>query len=431
MDAEIMTAVCALRSLPDDLLCVLVPECRVLLMSHTCKRIHHVLEMGHCDVDVRVTRKVCYDARLGNLVSVGVNNMQLYFKIRRFECIVGLRSIQIKFSEFEDLTFMHLRVLKMHSNQLADVHLLSLLYMFTLSRDMRVFEFTEQCLKSRHIPVLAESISSFPDLKVLDLHNNYFVFDSLGVVLDALQTSSLSTLNLSSNSCNDAHNTLKLCRVLHHNCNTLNSMNLSCMRLRTSEFDALIHALAACRHLEALNMSQNNLHYGCLVQVLHATAQCPLLSFNWSGNRLGSAGTFVLTSHIVHSNVWKTHLRELNLRMCDVYHGLHHLGDALTLCTTLHTLDLSSNSVYAHEVVKLMASTSLTSLNISHNYISDYGMKLVLQRVGACPTLRQLEIIGNHMTRQTTRQFRRIASRTRMRIHIPKNPCVCNTCRHA
>ena len=39
----------------------------------------------------------------------------------------------------------------------------------------------------------------------------------------------------------------------------------------------------------------------------------------------------------------------MKLCMCDVYHGLHHLSEALIMCTALHTLDISSNSVYAHE----------------------------------------------------------------------------------
>jgi len=431
MDAEIQAETCSVASLPDDLLCVLVPDSRVLLMARTCKRIQRVLERGRCDVDLRVCKKVCYDLRLGNLMPPGVNNIQLNFRIRRFECIVGLRCIQIRFCDFEELTFMHLRVLRMHSNQLADAHLLALLSMFTYSSDLRVFEFTQQTLKCRHIQLLADSIACFPRLEVLNLHNNYFVFDSLGLVLDAVQTSSLSTLALSSNSCEDADKTLKLCRVLRQNCNTLTSLHLSGMRLRTPEFDALVDALGACRRLQRLDLSQNHLHYGCLIQVLTATAECPLHSFDWSGNRLGSAGTFVLASHIKHSDGWKAQLRDLKVRMCDVYHGLHHLGEALTTCTTLQTLDISSNSVYAHEVVKLMASTSLTSLNISYNNISDYGMQLVLQRAVEATTLRELHVIGNHMSRHTIRQFRRVRGRTRMHTYIPKCPCVCNACRHA
>ena len=422
---------CSVASLPDDLLCVLVPDSRVLLMARTCKRIQRVLERGRCDVDLRVCKRVCCDLRLGNLMPPGVNSIQLNFRIRRFECIVGLRCIQIRFCDFEELTFMHLRVLRMHSNHLADAHLLALLSMFTYSSDLRVFEFTQQTLKCRHIQLLADSIACFPRLEVLNLHNNYFVFDSLGLVLDAVHTSSLSTLALSSNSCEDADKTLKLCRVLRQNCNTLTSLNLSGMRLRTPAFDALVDALGACRLLERLDLSQNHLHYGCLIQVLTATAECPLHSFDWSGNRLGSAGTFVLASHIKHSDGWKAQLRDLKVRMCDVYHGLHHLGEALTTCTALHSLDISSNSVYAHEVVKLMASTSLTSLNISYNNISDYGMQVVLHRAAETTTLRELQVLGNHMSRHTIRQFRRMRARTRVQTYIPKCPCVCNACRHA
>jgi hypothetical protein len=87
--------------------------------------------------------------------------------------------------------------------------------------------------------------------------------------------------------------------------------------------------------------------------------------------------------------------------------------------------------VYAHEVVQLMASTSLTSLNVSYNNISDHGMQLVLQRAVQATTLRELQVIGNHMSRHTIRQFRRMRGRTRMHTYIPKCPYVCNACRHA
>ena len=430
MNFQIHAPMCLLTSLPDDLLYRIVPDARVLLMYRTCKRMQNVLERGWCGVDLRVLRKVNYDLRLGNLVSKDVNSLQLSFQIRRFEYSLSVYSIQLKFCDFEELTFMHLRILKMHSNELAEVHLLHLLHMFTFSRDLRTFEFTEQGIRCRNIPFLAQCISAFTALEVLDLNLNFMIFDSLELVLDAVQTSSLSALTLSTNSCEDDRKTLKLCNVLHMNCNTLKVLNLSCMRLRTGEFSSLVAAIGACNHLECLDMSRNHLHYGCLMDLLRATAECRLKSFDWSGNRLGSAGTFVLASHITQSHVLKTTLTELNLRMCDVYHGLHHLGVALSLCTSLCTLDLSSNSVFAHEVVNVLAHTSLTSLDISHNNISDYGMKLVLQRIIQSKTLRYLEFGGNHMCRRTMKEFRRMKAKLGVGMTLPKKPCMCGTCRY-
>jgi len=424
-----ISAMCLLMSVPDDLLCCLVPASRTLLMSRTCKRMQQVLQRGRCDIDITVSKKVRYDPRLGSLMPVGVNNLQWYFKIRRFECFVGLRSIQIPFCDFEELTFTHLRVLRMHSNQLEDVHLLALLYMFKFSRDLRVFEFTAQMIKCRQIPMLAESISSFPRLEVLNLHDNYFVFDSLELVLDAVQTSCLSALTLSTNSCEDERKTLKLCNVLRMNCSTLKVLNLSSMRLCTAEFESLVAAIGACEHLQCLDVSQNRLHYGCLMPLLRATAECRLTSFNWSGNRLGSAGTFLLANHITHSHVLKATLTELKIRMCEVYHGLHQLGAALNLCTSLRTLDLSSNSVFGHEVVKLLASTSLTSLDISQNFISDCGMRLVLQRVFPSTTLQHLMFSGNHICKYTLRELRRRKKKSRVIMTGPNTACACNVCR--
>ena len=428
MNIRINTGMCFLMCVPDELLYRLVPDSRVLLMYRTCKRMQETLERGRCGVDVRVLRKVTGDWRLGNLVARDVNDLQLNFHIRRFEYSLSLYKIQLKFSDFEELTFMHLRILKMHYNQLAEVHLLYLLYMFTFSRDMKTFEFTKQSIKCRNIRFLAQCISAFTALEVLNLDSNFMIFDSLELVLDAVQTSTLSALTLSTNSCEDDRKTLKLCNVLRMNCNTLQVLNLSGMRLRTGEFESLVAAIGACVHLQSLDMSQNHLHYGCLMDMLRATADCRLKAFNWSGNRLGSAGTFVLASHITHSNVLKTTLTDLKLRMCDVYHGLHHLGIALSLCTTLHTLDLSSNSVFAHEVVNVLASTSLTSLDISQNYISDYGMRLILQRAIRSETLRYLVFNGNHMSSHTISEFRRMKRKGRVSMTVPKTACLCGVC---
>ena len=431
MNSQINTRMCLLMSIPDDLLYRIVPDSRVLLMYRTCKRMQEILERGRCGLDLRVLRKVAHDLRLGNLVTRDVNNLQLSFQIRRFEYSLSLHCIQLKFSDFEELTFMHLQILKMHDNSLAEPHLHYLLHMLTFSRDLRTFEFTQQSIKCRNIPFLAHCIRMFTALEVLNLNHNYMIFDALELVLDAVKTSSLSALTLSTNSCEDDSKTLKLCGVLRMNCNTLRVLNLSCMRLRTREFESLVAAIGACSHLECLDMSQNHLHYGCLMEVLRATAECRLKTFNWSGNRLGSAGTFVLGSHITQSNVLRTTLTELKLRMCDVYHGMNNLGIALTLCTSLRSLDLSSNSVLAHEVVKVLEIPSLTTLDISQNQISDYGMRLILQRAIRSTSLRYLHLNGNHLSRFTISAFRRMKRKGRVHMTVPKHACGCDVCRNS
>ena len=430
MSTQMRNGTGLILSLSDDLLCGgLIPDCRVLLMARTCKRMQETLKRGCCAVDIRIKRKVSKDSRLARLVAPGINNLQLHFRIRHFECYVPMRPFQLRFHDFEELTCMHLRVLKMDANYLTELHLFSVLYMFTFSMDMRTFEFTHQCLKSRHVPWLAHCIHRFQRLETLNLDKNYFVFDSLALVLDAIQTTSLSTLNLSTNSCEDEFKTLKLCRVIEMNFNTLRSLTLSFMRLCTSDkrsFHSMVKAISTCRLLERVDLSHNHLHYGCLIDVLNATAGCHLESLNWSGNRLGSAGTFALGNHIRRSEILKKSLREVKLSMCDVYNGLQFLSEALTMCKNLHALDVSSNAVYAHEVVELLS--CISSLNINNNYISDYGMQLVLQRATQSSTLKELHILGNHMSRHTVRRFRKMIKNTQISVHMPRAACVCTIC---
>ena len=415
-------------SIPDDLLCVLVPASRTLLMSRTCKRMRDTLERGRCAVDIRVRNRVSYDARLVRLVPTGMSNMQLHFRIVRFECFAHMRFFQLKFAEFEERAFAHLLTLKMHCNYLNEIQLLSLLYILTLSGDLRTFEFVEQGLKCRQIPALAHSISCFGRLETLDLDKNYFIFDSLAVVLDAVQTSTLSALNLSTNSCEDALKMLKLSRVVRTNFSTLKTLTLSFMRLCSAELGVLLAAISACSLLESLDLSKNYLNCACLADVLGATEGCPRLQrFDWGGNRLGTAGTFVLAKHIMQSECWRTTMRELNLRMCDVS-GLQYLTEALATCARLRTLDISNNAVRSHEVARLLTDTPIASLDISSNYISDYGMRLILDRA-MHSALKDLHVLGNHMGRGTIRQLRRIKNIKRIAVRIPRKSCPCNTCR--
>ena len=437
MSAQIQKGACPLLAVPEDLLCGgMIPDCRVLLMARTCKWMQLTLQRGRCGVDIRVKKKVSKDARVARLVAPGINNLQLDFRIRRFECSAPLRYFQLRFNDFEELTLMHLRTLKMDANQLTELHMLSVLFMFTFSFDMRTFEFTQQSLKSRHIPWLAQCLRRFTRLEALNLDKNFFVFDSLELVLDAIQTTTLSTLNLSTNSCENECKTLKLCRVIQTNSNCLRVLNLSFMRLCQSSpdealFDSMVNAISACRFLEGIDLSHNHLHYGRLMDVLKATAGFRLQSFNWSANRLGSAGTFILGTHIMHNDIWKATLREVKLSMCDVYNGLQLLSEALTMCKGLKSLDISSNAVYAHEVASMFANPSITSLNINSNYISDYGMQLVLERAMQSPTLKELHVLGNHMTTQTLRRFRQLNRKRQIAVCMPSTACVCNVCQSA
>jgi hypothetical protein len=157
---------CALLGLPEDVLCSLaIPDCRVLLMARTCKRMHAALTARASPVHITVRKQVLKDARLAKLFASGMLEMQALFQIRHFECIArfsAARCVELNLCDFEDLTFLHLRHFKMHNNQLREMHLANLLHMLTFSHDLRTFEFTQQSLLARHAPALAYAISRFP-----------------------------------------------------------------------------------------------------------------------------------------------------------------------------------------------------------------------------------------------------------------------------
>ena len=144
------------------------------------------------------------------------------------------------------------------------------------------------------------------------------------------------------------------------------------MRLRNTAFASLAGAISTCALLESLDLSRNHLHGGSLLEVLDSTTHCPRLhSFNWSGNSLGSAGTFLLANHIANNAAWKSTMQAVSLRSCDMFHNMPHLAKALTLCTRLQTLDISGNGLLAHEIAPLFRETdkdSRLNLRLTHQH---------------------------------------------------------------
>ena len=425
---------CLLLKVPEDVLCSLaIPDCRVLMMARTCRSMFKALSTRHSPVHVTVRKNVLTDARLAKEFTSGMYRMQALFRILHFECVGfsnATRCVELNLCEFEDLTFLHLRQLKMHHNQLGETHLMNLLYMLRFSSDLRSFEFTQQSLRSRHVPALADAISCFPALQVLNVESNFFAFDSLGTVLDAVQSSTLSTLKLSTNCCETNSKTVKLCRVIHTSCTCLKVLDLSFMRLpRTTPFESLAGAISTCELLETLDLSRNHLHCGCLITILESTVGCRhLQSFNWSGNRLGSAGTFLLANHIANNDAWKSSMRVMKLRCCDIYNNMLQLTNALTLCTSLHTLDISGNAVLAHEVAALFQHERMRSLDISDNCISDFGMRSLLRLAMHSNILHELHVEGNHITMHSVRLLRKMKKTRGMNMTVPRASCVCDTC---
>jgi len=426
----------ALLCVPEDVLCSLaIPDCRVLMMARTCRAMRKVLTARASPVHVTVCKKVLTDARLAQQFTSGMLHMQALFHIRHFECLGfsnNTRCVNLKFCEFEDLTFMHLHHFKMHHNQLREVHLMNLLYILTFSRGLRTFQFTQQSMMCRHIPALAGAIRCFEHLEVLDLQNNFLVLDSVGVVLDAVQSSKLSTLKLSTNCCEDAQKTTKLTRVIHSNCNCLRILELSFIRLRNKSVESLAGAIGACALLESLDLSRNHLQCDSLMHVLASTASCRRLqSFDWSGNKLGCAGTFLLTNHISNSEQWTSTMRVLKLRSCDIYSGMHQLTKALTACRRLVALDVSDNAVRAHEIGPLFTDMRLRSLDISSNHISDFGMQALLRLAKQNKTLRSFQVHGNHLTRHSVCVLLKMKKTRQMTITVPLVVCPCDTCQIA
>ena len=422
---------CHLFALSDDLLTeMIVPQCRALMMSRTCSKMRTTMQRANVGIDVVLTQK-CHDIhRVALMAPSGVNALQDNFKIRRFESQSTGECVELKFFYFEELCFMHLRTLRMQQNQIADMHLVALLHCFTYSSGMITFEFVRQSLKTRHIPLLAHCLRGFTLLQNLNLEDNFLIFDSLLLLLDAVQTSTLRTLNLASNSCEDSDKMSSLCRVVEMSANTIQVLNLAYMRLYKLDIVHLVHVLEMCDQLQALDLSQNNLTYDTLIDVLHALRDKPIQKFKWGGNRLGAAGTFVLTDYMTHNETWRRSLQELDLRFCEVYGGMQHLGTVLQGCHALQTLDISHNLVYAHVAANLLQCSCIASLNLHNTHMSDFGMQLIIQTAAQSSSIKKLEVTGNHMSASTIKRLGHLKRTKKIKMEIPRQHCGCGTCRY-
>ena len=90
-------AACALLRVPEDVLCSLaIPDCRVLLMARTCKRMHAALTAKRAPVHVTVRQKVLTDARLAKEFTSGMYRIQALFRITRFECLGFLNATRCR-----------------------------------------------------------------------------------------------------------------------------------------------------------------------------------------------------------------------------------------------------------------------------------------------------------------------------------------------
>jgi hypothetical protein len=166
-----------------------------------------------------------------------------------------------------------------------------------------------------------------------------------------------------------------------------------------------------------------------LITILACTSSCRHLhSFDWSGNRLGSAGTFLLANHVANNDAWKSSMRVIKLRCCDIYNNMQQLTNALTLCTSLHTLDISGNAVLAHEVAVLFQHVRIRSLDISDNCISDFGMRALLRLATESNILHELRVEGNHLTVHSVALLRKMKKAKGMNMTVPRASCVCDIC---
>jgi Ran GTPase-activating protein (RanGAP) involved in mRNA processing and transport len=128
------------------------------------------------------------------------------------------------------------------------------------------------------------------------------------------------------------------------------------------------------------------------------------------------------------TDAWKSSMRELRLRSCDIYNNMQQLTTALKMCTSLHTLDISGNAVMAHEVVPLLQHMRLRALDISDNSISDFGMRALLPLAMQSNMLSELHVDGNHITRHSLRLLRKMRKAKGTKITMPRASCLCDIC---
>ena len=80
------------------------------------------------------------------------------------------------------------------------------------------------------------------------------------------------------------------------------------------------------------------------------------------------------------------------------------------------------------EVAALFQETRLRALDMSDNYISDFGMRTLLRLAMHSNMLQELHVEGNHLTKYSVGLLRKMKKTRGMTMTVPRITCRCDKC---
>ena len=257
-----------------------------------------------------------------------------------------------------------------------------------------------KCLNDQEYIIKALAyLKQLKNIEKLNFNCGNFNMDGIKALADGLvHCTNLRTLNLGSNSINNADGGKALADSLMH-CTNLHILDLGSNSIGTDGAKVLAGSLMHCTNLQTLDLGSNGIGTDGAKALADSLMHCTNLhNLQLSMNNIGTDGAKALADCLKHH----TNLQTLSLSSNNIgSDGAKALADCLKHHTNLQTLSLSSNNI-GSDGAKALADclkhhTNLQTLSLSSNNIGTDGAKGLADCLKHHTNLQKLDLSSNNI----------------------------------
>ena len=251
-------------------------------------------------------------------------------------------------------------------------------------------------LKTGALQVIS-ALKNISTLKVLDFNDNYItecVADELAIALDC--NSSLSDLRLRGNGLK-TRGFIGIAKALSK-LSTLKSLNFRNNQITKEAVDDMVSVLSSNTNMTHLYLGSNDLQEG-IVKIMAALNNSTINTLDLDNNNISSSISCQLLADILHncSDIKTVWCRRNNLCLHDDESFLNQI-----FSTTITSLDLSDNymsDAVADQLTTVIANNkSLQNLHLRNNNFKSRGAVKIMQSLSTLKTFKSLNLGGNLIT---------------------------------
>ncbi|XP_040190790.1 NACHT, LRR and PYD domains-containing protein 12-like isoform X2 [Rana temporaria] len=286
-----------------------------------------------------------------------------------------------------------LRTLNLSVNNLEGPHFRDLMEALTTSR-IKELQLSSNQLTDSSSPHLASGIRNNRTLRTLDLSRNNLEGPHFRDLMESLATSRIEELQLDGNRLTDSSSP-HLTSGIRNN-QTLRTLNLSWNNLEGPHFRDLMESLTTSR-IEELQLWDNHLTDSFCPHLTSGIRNNQTLrTLNLSKNNLEGPHFRDLMESLTTSRI-----EELQLIYCHLTDSsCPHLASGIRNNQTLRTLDLSGNNLegpHFRDLMEALTTSQIDELQLEDNHLTDSSSSHLASGIRNNQTLRTLDLSGNNL----------------------------------